>query len=73
MQNVLETEECTRWLRVKPTWRSMERETLPLAFHHLKEMLSAEEYDRIVAEWRAGHREVRVENGFVTMCYKPGK
>ena len=73
MQNVLGTEECTRWVRVKPTWQSMERETLPLAFRHLKEMLSAEEYNRIEAEWRAGHREVRVENGFVVMCYTPEK
>jgi hypothetical protein len=71
MQNVAGRDHYRRWVRVKPTWQSSARETLPRAFRHLKEMLSAEEYDRIVTEWRAGLREVRVDNGFIVMCYTP--
>ena len=57
--------EATQWRRVEASWRSLPRNTLPLAFKHLREVLSAEEYARMVREWEAGHREVRIENGFI--------
>ena len=62
--------EATRWQRVEGSWKSP-RKSLPLAFKHLREMLSAEEYLRMVREWEAGHREVRIENGFIITCLTP--
>ena len=64
-------EQSKRWKRVEVDWRGTPRETLPLAFKYLKEILSADEYERMVLEWGAGHREVRVENGFVVTCLTP--
>ena len=63
--------DTTSWMRVKPEWRSSSRRTLPLAFTHLKEILSAEEYERMVREYQDGKREVRIENGFIVTCFAP--
>jgi hypothetical protein len=63
--------EATRWKRIDADWRNIQRTTLPLAFDHLKGVLSAEEYQRMVREWEAGHREVRIENGYVITCLTP--
>jgi hypothetical protein len=63
--------EATQWRRVEASWRSLPRNTLPLAFKHLREVLSSGEYERMVQEWQAGHREVRIENGFIVTCLTP--
>ena len=63
--------EATRWARVKPSWRAMPRQSLPLAFQYLKKMLSADEYERMAQQWQSGHREVQIENGFVVTCLIP--
>jgi hypothetical protein len=31
-------------------------------------VLSVEEYERMVREYQDGHREVRIENGFILTC-----
>ena len=59
--------DVTRWARVKADWRAA-RDTLPLAFAHLKEVLSAEEYERMVREYRSGEREVRIDNNLIVTC-----
>ena len=61
----------TRWARVKPEWRTLPKDTLPLAFNYLKSVLSAEEYDRMVRQYQSGQREVRVENGYIVTCFTP--
>jgi hypothetical protein len=38
---------------------------------HLKEILSAEEYERMVCKYRDGKREVRMEGGFIVTCFLP--
>ena len=43
------------------------------AFAALCNVVEAAEYDRIVREWKQGDREIRMENGFVAMCYTPPK
>ena len=43
------------------------------AFAALRNVVEAAEYDRIVREWKQGDREIRMENGFVAMCYTPPK
>jgi hypothetical protein len=63
--------DATRWARVRADWRTLPRSTLPLAFTYLKEVLSAEEYERMVREYQDGHREVRIENGFIVTCLTP--
>jgi hypothetical protein len=63
--------DATRWARVKPEWRSLPKDTLPLAFDYLKSVLSAEEYDRMVRQYQRGQREVRIENGFIVTCFTP--
>lgn len=65
------TVDVTRWARVKPEWRSLPKNTLPLAFDYLQSMLSAEEYESMVRQWRSGQREVRIENGFIVTCFTP--
>jgi hypothetical protein len=64
--------DSTRWTRVKSEWRSSSGKTLPHAFTHLKEILSAEEYGRMVREYGEGKREVRIEDGFIVTCFVPG-
>jgi hypothetical protein len=59
--------DTTRWTRVKSEWRS--GNTLPLAFTYLKEILSTQEYERMVREYQDGKREVRIENGFIVTCF----
>lgn len=44
--------DATRWARVKPEWRSLPKDTLPLAFDYLKSVLSAEEYARLLVRVR---------------------
>ena len=61
----------TRWARVKPEWRSLPKDTLPLAFDYLQSVLPAEEYDRMVRQWRSGQRDVRIENGLIVTCFTP--
>jgi hypothetical protein len=56
---------------VKPEWRSLPKNTLPLAFDYLQSVLSAEEYARMVRQWRSGQRDVRIENGFIVTCFTP--
>jgi hypothetical protein len=63
--------DTTRWTRVKPEWRSAPGNTLPLAFTYLKEILSTQEYERMVREYQDGKREVRIENGFIVTCFVP--
>jgi hypothetical protein len=53
---------------VKADCRDLPRDALPLAFTHLKGVLSVEEYERMVREYQDGHREVRIENGFIVTC-----
>jgi hypothetical protein len=65
------TVDVTRWARVKPEWRSLPKDTLPLAFDYLQSVLSAEEYDRMVRQWQSGQRDVRIENGFIVTCFTP--
>ena len=65
--------DATRWVRLKPEWRCLPRDTLPLAFNHLQSILSAEEYGRMVRQYQNGEREVRIENGFIVTCFTPGK
>jgi hypothetical protein len=64
-------DDTIRWKRIDAKWRNIERTTLPLAFTHLKNVLSAAEYQRMVHEWEAGHREVRIENGYVVTSLTP--
>ena len=64
-------DQAARWKRVQADWQATPRATLPLAFKYLKEILSADEYERMVVEWDAGHREVRIENGFIVTCLTP--
>jgi len=64
-------DEATRWQRIDANWTNLPRTTLPLAFNHLKHVLSADEYQRMVREWEAGHREIRVEDGYVITCFTP--
>jgi hypothetical protein len=61
----------TRWRYVEPNWRSGSLDGLPDAFVHLKDMLSLDEYGRMVREYRTGQREVRIENGFVVTTFTP--
>ena len=61
--------DTTRWTRVKSEWRS--GNTLPLAFSYLEEILSTQEYERMVREYQDGKREVRIENGFIVTCFVP--
>ncbi len=63
--------DATRWARVKSEWRSLPKDTLPLAYDYLKSVLSAEEYDRMVRQYQRGQREVRIENGFIVTCFTP--
>lgn len=63
--------DATRWTRVKPEWRTLPKDTLPLAFDYLQSVLSAEEYDRMVRQYQNGQREVRIENGFIVTCFTP--
>jgi hypothetical protein len=63
--------DTTRWMRVKPEWRLSPRNTLPLAFTYLQEILSAEEYERMEREYQDGNREMRIENGFIVTCFVP--
>jgi hypothetical protein len=63
----------TRWQRVHAEWHASPRDALPLAFTHLKQILSAEEYDRMAQEYRHGRRDVRVENGFIVTCFTPNR
>jgi hypothetical protein len=65
------TGDETRWVRVKPDWRSLPKDTLPLAFDYLQSVLSAEEYERMVRQYRSGQRDVRIENGFIVTCFTP--
>ena len=64
-------DQATRWRRVQADWREAHRDTLPLAFKYLKEILSVEEYERMVEEWKTGDREVRLENGFIVTSLTP--
>ena len=34
-------------------------------------MLPIQEYKQIYAEWERGEREIRVDNGFIMMCFTP--
>jgi hypothetical protein len=52
-------DNATRWRRVKGDWHALPRNTLPLAFNHLKGVLSVK---RMVGQYRDGHREVRIAN-----------
>ena len=65
------TADVTRWVRVKPDWRSLPKDKLPLAFDHLQSVLSAEEYERMVRQYLSGQRDVRIENGFIDTCFTP--
>jgi hypothetical protein len=63
--------DTTHWKYLEAEWRSTGRNNLPVAFSHLKNMLSAEEYGRMVREYQQCKREVRVENGFIVTCFTP--
>ena len=41
------------------------------AFRVLAAMLPIQEYKQICAEWGRGEREIRVDNGFIMMCFTP--
>ena len=64
-------DQGTRWRRVQADWRETHRDTLPSAFEYLREILSVEEYERMVKEYETGYREVRLENGFIVTSLTP--
>jgi hypothetical protein len=63
--------DTTHWRHVKPEWRSSPGNSLPLAFTYLKKILSAEEYERMVREYRDGRRDIRIDNEFIVTCFVP--
>jgi hypothetical protein len=48
-----------------------ERRLLVPAFRALTALLPVEEYRQIYTEWERGHREIRIDNGFIMMCFTP--
>ena len=59
---------ATRWKQVQANWRDAH---LPPAFMYLKAVVSSEEYERYADAFRAGHFEIRVENGLIVTCLTP--
>jgi hypothetical protein len=59
---------ATRWKQVQANWRDAH---LPPAFEYLKAVVSSEEYEQYAAAFRAGHLEIRIENGFIVTCFTP--
>ena len=57
--------------REKAAAETAKRRRLAPAFRVLAAMLPIHEYKQIYAEWERGEREIRVDNGFIMMCFTP--
>jgi len=57
--------------REKAAAETAKRRRLDPAFRVLAAMLPIQEYKQIYTEWERGEREIRIDNGFIMMCFTP--
>ena len=57
--------------REKAAADAAKRRRLLPAFRVLAAMLPIQEYKQIYEEWERGEREIRIDNGFIMMCFTP--
>jgi hypothetical protein len=57
--------------REKATAETAKGRRLDAAFRVLAAMPPIQEYKQIYTEWERGEREIRIDSGFIMMCFTP--